>query len=540
MADPLFDTAGALREQYAAIDWSATSLGTPDTWSPTMRLTVALMFETRFAVTLFWGPERVLLYNDAYTALIGDKHPAALARPAAEIFPEAWDQLGPLMDTSLAGKAVYLEDAPVPLVRQGFLEECYFTFCYSPVRNRAGEVEGVIDIATETTERVISQRRIEVLGRLSALLTSLDTVEDVLTESTLLLRGATDDLAAVDLRNAAVAVEPDPRLPAEPRSDLSERDLLLDLHDGRPVVWLPLRHALAEPSDDDPALVVESSPVLLLDEDYLTFLRLVARNIAQALDRVEALATERRAAAAERELSEALQRSLLGAPAVGPGLEVAVRYQAAEHLAQIGGDWHDAFVMDDGTTALVVGDIAGHDQGAAVAMAQVKNLLRGTAYGVGRDPGQVLAAVDRAMQSLEVDALATAVLAYVEDPDDSGPDRRLRWSNAGHPPPLLLTADGEARLLVVDGEPELMLGVGPGADRTSSVADLPAGATVVLFTDGLVERRGASIDDGLGWITDTLRGRQDLDPGALCDLLLAEALPGVEDDVALVAVRVTG
>ena len=95
----------------------------------------------------------MLVYNAAYAALIADKHPMALGRPAREVFPEAWELIGPMMWRARAGEATWVEDAAVPLQRNGRLEEAYFTFSYSPVRDEEGAVEGVMDIATETTRR---------------------------------------------------------------------------------------------------------------------------------------------------------------------------------------------------------------------------------------------------------------------------------------------------------------------------------------------------------------------------------------------------
>ena len=165
--DALLEAAGTLRQAYAQVDWAATPIGHPSSWSPALRNAVDLALGTHFPVTLFWGPEFVLVYNAAYAPLIGDKHPAALGAPAREVFPEAWDAIGPLMEGVLGGQgATWVEDELVPLERRGFLEETYFTFSYSPVRGADGTIEGVMDIAAETTRQVVDRRRLETLGRL--------------------------------------------------------------------------------------------------------------------------------------------------------------------------------------------------------------------------------------------------------------------------------------------------------------------------------------------------------------------------------------
>lgn len=251
-------------------------------------------------------------------------------------------------------------------------------------------------------------------------------------------------------------------------------------------------------------------------------------------------AVQRRTAdqfAADRWMSESLQRSLLTDPPQQDQLQIVVRYRPAPREAQIGGDWYDAFPNSDGSTSLVIGDVTGHDREAAAAMGQVRNLLRGIAYALRDPPAAVLTALDRALRDLPVSALATAVLATVEQAPSgavAGP-RRLRWSNAGHLPPLLIDADGSARLLRTDAD--LLLGVDPATQRSDLEQVLQPGATVLLFTDGLVERRGASIDDGLDWLLVAARRLGPLTLDNLCDALLEEVGDRGDDDLALLAVR---
>ncbi len=264
---------------------------------------------------------------------------------------------------------------------------------------------------------------------------------------------------------------------------------------------------------------------------------------AQALDRVRARAAEQTSAAAVARMSETLQRSLLTTPPQPRGLQIAVRYQPAGEQAQVGGDWYDAFVTPDGATALVIGDVTGHDRDAAAAMGQVRNLLRATAYGGPGSPAAVLAALERTLGGLEVATLATVVLAHLDVPTAGAADRHrvLRWSNAGHLPPALLTPDGEVRLLEA-GEPDLLLGLDADAPRADSAAQLAEGATLLLYTDGLVERRGEGLEVGLARLLGALAELGSLPLERLCDALL-ERLVGRGptagcDDVALLAVRV--
>jgi serine phosphatase RsbU (regulator of sigma subunit) len=258
---------------------------------------------------------------------------------------------------------------------------------------------------------------------------------------------------------------------------------------------------------------------------------------AQALERIATQHAERRATAALLRMSETLQRSLLTDPPQVDHLQIAVRYQPAAEQAQVGGDWYDAFVLGDGGTTVVVGDVAGHDRDAAAAMAQVRNVLRGVAHGLQASPAAVLSALDRAMRDLAVGSLATAVLARVEQTDDDAARgvRRLRWSSAGHPPPLLLPGDGTGVLL--QHPPDLLLGLEPDLPRTDHEHELAPGATVLLYSDGLVERRGADIDAGLEWLRGAAAELDHLPLEELCDALLHQLPRAVEDDVVLLALR---
>ena len=243
--------------------------------------------------------------------------------------------------------------------------------------------------------------------------------------------------------------------------------------------------------------------------------------------------------AEQRQLAEGLQRSLLTEPPQPDHLQVVVRYAPAAQTAQVGGDWYDAFLQPDGATSLVIGDVVGHDTAAAAAMGQVRGLLRGIAVTTADGPAGVLTKLDHAMQVLQVDVTATAIVARLEQTDDERARglTRLRWSNAGHPPPLVLHPDGSVQLLVA-GEPDLLLGIDPTTPRSDSVSVLEAGATVLLFTDGLVESRALTLDDGLGRLGGTVAGLSSLGLDALCDEVLALMLPeSPDDDVALVAVR---
>ena len=241
----------------------------------------------------------------------------------------------------------------------------------------------------------------------------------------------------------------------------------------------------------------------------------------------------------QRDLADALQRSMLTAPPEPDHCEIVVRYVPAAEGAEIGGDWYDAFLQDGGATVLAIGDVAGHDTRAAAAMGQVRGLLRGIGYSSGGAPAEILTELDRAVQGLALDTMATALVGRLEESDEDLRAGRtwFRWSSAGHPAPILIDADGEVTLL--DGTPaDLLLGVAPGVRREDRVVGLTRGATVLLYTDGLVERRDRDVDAGTAELMAVLREYAGLPLEELCDRVLERLfLPDAEDDVAILAVR---
>jgi serine phosphatase RsbU (regulator of sigma subunit) len=286
------------------------------------------------------------------------------------------------------------------------------------------------------------------------------------------------------------------------------------------------------------SLVVGWREERVFGAEELALLRGFAAMCAQALDRIQHLQVDRAAARAQQQLSETLQRSLLTQPPTPDALDIAVRYQPAQEAAQVGGDWYDAFVTASGTTMLVVGDVSGHDRIAAATMGQVRNVLRGLAFDSDDGPAALLNRLDEALNGLELDTLATAVLARVEQPEDYRVHgrRRLRWTNAGHLPPLLRDPDGRVHRL--EHRPDLLLGLVRGAERGEHTVDLVPGSTLLLYTDGLVERRDEGLDESIDALMGSFSAVGDRKPDEVCDAILevmgAEA---VDDDVAMLVLR---
>ncbi|MET0927900.1 MAG: GAF domain-containing SpoIIE family protein phosphatase [Aeromicrobium sp.] len=233
-----------------------------------------------------------------------------------------------------------------------------------------------------------------------------------------------------------------------------------------------------------------------------------------------------------RDVSEQLQRSMLTDTVSPAHLEVVARYRPANEAVQIGGDWYDAFVQHDGRSVLVIGDVVGHDITAAAAMGQLRSIMRGVAVATGASPAELLSQVDHGLTTLRMTTIATALVVRSEPVDEDSGTVRVTWSNAGHPPPLVCDADGHVRQL--DGH-DLLLGVEHDGSRHEQVAELGPGTTLLLFTDGLVERRGEGIDVGLARLGEQLARLHTLP----LDELIAALLPHEhEDDIAILAARV--
>ena len=234
----------------------------------------------------------------------------------------------------------------------------------------------------------------------------------------------------------------------------------------------------------------------------------------------------------QRHVAEVLQRSLLtDLPAI-PGVELHARYLPAQDGAAVGGDWYDAFAQPDGSVMLAVGDVSGHDIEAAAMMGQLRNLVRGDAYGRDDEPGPLLVQLDRAVRGLRMPAAATAILARLRPDGDA---YRLSFANAGHPPPILLRPDGEVEIWWTEAEP--LLGLAARSARSTHERAVPAGSTLLLYTDGLVEDPGRLLDEGIDRAAEVLRGAADVPGEELCERLLATAGRRA-DDIAVLLIRV--
>jgi GAF domain-containing protein/anti-sigma regulatory factor (Ser/Thr protein kinase) len=278
-------------------------------------------------------------------------------------------------------------------------------------------------------------------------------------------------------------------------------------------------------------LLVEGRVLGVLHVGTLTpreFTREDADLLQLAADRA-ALAIEQALLYQQRRVAEAVQRRLLPAELGGiPGVELAGRYLPASGES-LGGDWYDAFMLGGGQIVVAVGDVVGHGLGAAAIMAQLRTALRAYAAD-GHSPADTVERVNRMMWQLGPTAMTTLAVVVIHTLGES-----LEVVIAGHPPPLVIAPDGTAEYLPLQGG--LALGAAPLVTYKSDRHPFPAGSAVLLYTDGLVESRGRSIDDGLEQLRALATGAGDLE--ALCTKLTQQMVPDPQpDDIAIAAARV--
>ncbi|MGY1887404.1 PP2C family protein-serine/threonine phosphatase [Blastococcus sp. SYSU DS0753] len=553
-------------------DWGTTALGPQADWSPTLRTTVSTALNSRFPFLLMWGPELVMVYNDDYAPMLGARHPAALGGSARDVWADIWPALDPMVAEVMAGRATYSEDLLLVMTRHGFEEETYFSFSFSPVVEPGGAVVGLLDTVVETTHRVLAARRLGILQRLGSLPRAShgDTTEAVSTALGVLADARTDCpfglvyLADEDGKPRFVAgqglgVHGELATSAIPEQVLramatGEAQTVTGLAGVLPglssvgaspagqadvdtAVALPLTAAGAERPIG--ALVLGASPHLPLDDGYRIFMALAAGQVAAAIADAQAVVAERRRAE-ERARSEraraqfftdvavTLQRAVLGPTALPEGF--AVHYEPATGTLEVGGDWYDVVDLPGGGYGVMVGDVVGRGLPAAAVMGQLRSAGRALLL-ESRSPADVLSALDR-FAALVPGAAVSTVFCAVVDPLAG----ILCYSSAGHLPAILVEENGATSLL--EAASALPLAVADGDGRPEVEVALPAGSTLLLCTDGLVERRHEALDEGIGRAVDALVDGRHLGPAEL-KARLTERLLGdaPDDDVAFVLFR---
>ncbi|QKW23202.1 SpoIIE family protein phosphatase [Kitasatospora sp. NA04385] len=256
----------------------------------------------------------------------------------------------------------------------------------------------------------------------------------------------------------------------------------------------------------------------------------------EVLQRAQAPLRQALALQRARHAAVVLQRALLTTPPSLGGAAVAARYQPGSRNAEVGGDWYDAFVLPDGSLAMTIGDVAGHDLAAATTMGQLRAMLRSIAYtrGQAHTPADTLRELDTAAEGLGVGSFATAVHArLVRHGADGGWE--MEWTNAGHPPPVLLPVDGPPRLLSAE-DADVPLCVDPGRPRVTHRHPVGPGETLLFYTDGLVEVPGEHLGVGIARLCETAAAARRRPLAEFCEHLVA-SVADIRDDIAVIAFR---
>ena len=178
---------GEVRARMRSHDWSDSPLGPPGTWPSSLRTAVGIMLSSSFPMFLAWGPSLNFIFNDAYIPILGNKQADALGKPFEELWSDIWTDINPLVQTALSGESIFAENLLLLMERNGFPEETYFTFSYSPVHDESGKVAGMFCACTETTQQILAERRQRFQLEVADQLRGLSEPEQITTLASALL-----------------------------------------------------------------------------------------------------------------------------------------------------------------------------------------------------------------------------------------------------------------------------------------------------------------------------------------------------------------
>lgn len=330
---------GDLGARMRQIDWASTPLGPVEQWPQSLRTCVRIMLTSRQPMFVWWGPELINLYNDAYCSILGGKHPEALGKPASVVWREIWDQVEPRAATAMkTGEGTYDEALLLIMERNGYPEETYYTFSYSPVPNDEGGTGGIICANTDDTQRILGERQVKTLRELAAITVNARTSQEACELSAQALRGNRRDLPfaliyllEADRKHAYLAastgiragrvISPE-RVSVEVDADwmfagpvFSHELAVVDVSTvpGLPHGDWPLAPSKAVvlpvsgsgQTNQGGVLIVGLNPFRVLDDSYRGFLELVAGQISSSIANAQAYEEEKKRAAALAELDRA-------------------------------------------------------------------------------------------------------------------------------------------------------------------------------------------------------------------------------------------
>jgi anti-sigma regulatory factor (Ser/Thr protein kinase) len=575
-------------------DWAATPLGSREVWPPVVEHLVSTLLEAPVPLCYQHGPSLAMVYNDAFAELLGRKHPDAFSAPTREVVAEVWDRpnVGPAFLRVIEKGEGFLEDGVQLGLRRGRdlareVDTGYYLRAGSPVRDSDGTVLGVLHVVLETTAGV---ERIHSVADLASALAVAVSVDDVCKVALLhALQALPAEEAMVCLPPGGVGSWRVTRRRADEQFSGAEERL--------PLVWTDLLGAEVELIEEllasgrvagGQGLLV--LPMAIDGREGAIVLRLGTASVGAETEMVLASAATlvgqalARAQIFDRERSnaETLQRAML--PQVLPqpaSFTLAGQYEPVATGAVVGGDFYDAFFLQDGRLALLIGDVMGRGVAAATVMGQIRAAARGAALS-SPEPASVMAALDVLVEGLDETWPASVALGAA--PDQAGgflasgfggelfvtmlyglldpATGEVVLASAGHCPPAVVprrpgsggaddgvggaddgvggaddgadVSEGRARLVDLTIGPPL----GLGGARLAHALRLGDGELLLAYTDGLLERRTRPMARGEERLLSVLDGLEHTSAHRACELVLEEMGrgEGFEDDCAVLAV----
>jgi len=322
--------SSGMSERIRQFNWAQTPLGAVDDWKQSLRSALSICLNSNFPIGIYWGKELVLLYNDAWSPIPGNKHPWALGRPAKEVWPEIWDAIEPQFEKAFSGVPGGSKDALLLMQRHGYTEECYFDFTFTPVYGEDGNVDGIFNAVIETTYRIIGERRTGFLQKLARQISSATTPEEVYMQTISLLSANPEDIPFCYIYSVTETGEP--LLTATTSPELKVLGLpfrkllknepslhLRDLHqymDTIPVSFWPepTKEAMLVPLKSDGGnitgfIFAGLSSRRQHDREYELFIEGFAMAVSRALNNIHSLEEERKRAEILDEAKKKLEES---------------------------------------------------------------------------------------------------------------------------------------------------------------------------------------------------------------------------------------
>ena len=322
--------SSGMSERIRQFNWSQTPLGAVDGWKQSLRSALSICLNSNFPIGIYWGKDLVLLYNDAWSPIPGNKHPWALGRPAKEVWPEIWEAIEPQFEKAFSGIPGGSKDALLLMQRHGYTEECYFDFTFTPVYGEDGNVDGIFNAVIETTYRIIGERRTSFLQKLTRRISSAITPAEVFKQTISLLSANPEDIPFCYIYSLigtgelllTATTSPDLKVQGLPFQELSKNGTSIHLRDlNRYMDEIPVSF-WPEPTSEGMLVPLNSNGGNITgfifaglssrrqhDREYELFIEGFASAVSRALNNIHSLEEERKRAEILNEAKKKLEES---------------------------------------------------------------------------------------------------------------------------------------------------------------------------------------------------------------------------------------